>query len=384
MKIIADENIPFVKECFGTIGDVTLMPGRDITAQIVSDSDLLLVRSITPVNAQLLTKSDVRFVGTATIGTDHIDKDYLVDHNIAFASSPGSNANSVAEYVIAALLSVANKHKITLEGKSIGIIGVGNVGSKVEKKVTALGMKPFLNDPPLQRATSDPKYLLLDKLLGCDFISLHTPLTFEGIDKTCHLADEAFFKSLKPDCIFLNTARGAVHDTAALKAAIKSGHLKATVLDVWENEPDIDNELLGLVDISTPHIAGYSFDGKVAGMMMLYDAVCKYFDLQPAKRIKDFLPVPEVPEIEITGDITDDQQIIHQTVQQVYAINRDDFNTREILMTTQKEKAAFFDQLRKNYPIRREFQNTKIKLTAKGIAAKTLADKLTGLGFEVQ
>jgi erythronate-4-phosphate dehydrogenase len=384
MKIIADENIPFVKECFGTIGDVAVMPGRDMTAPIVSDCDILLVRSITPVNARLLAKSNVRFVGTATIGTDHIDKDYLANHDIVFASAFGSSANSVAEYVIAALLSVANRHKITLEGKSIGIIGVGNIGSRVEKKVTALGMKPFLNDPPLQRATSDPKYLLLDKLLDCDFISLHTPLSFEGIDKTYHLADEAFFKSLKPGCIFLNTARGAVHDTAALKAAIKSAHLKAAVLDVWENEPDIDDELLRLVDISTPHIAGYSFDGKVAGMMMLYNAVCRYFDLQAQKTTVDFLPAPDMPEIEIAGDITDSQQIIHRTVQQVYAINTDDFNMREILMVPKEERTAFFNDLRKNYPIRREFQNTKIRLTAECIAAETLADKLTGLGFEVE
>jgi erythronate-4-phosphate dehydrogenase len=384
MKIIADENIPFVKECFGSIGDVTVMPGRDITAENTCDCDVLLVRSITAVNAQLLTKSNVRFVGTATIGTDHIDKDYLVERNIALASASGSNANSVAEYVIAALLSVANKHKITLEGKSIGIIGVGNIGSRVEEKVTALGMKPFLNDPPLQRKTSDPGYLPIKELLDCDFITLHTPLSFEGIDKTYHLADEAFFKSLKPGCIFLNTARGAVHDTTALKAAIKSAHLKATVLDVWENEPDIDDELLRLVDISTPHIAGYSFDGKVAGMMMLCNAVCRHFDLQARKTIADFLPSPEAAEIEITGDITDSQRIICQTVQQVYAINTDDFNMREILMVPKEKRAAFFDELRKNYPIRREFRNTKIKLAAKGIAAKTLAGKLTGLGFEVE
>ena len=213
----------------------------------------------------MLANSKVKFVATATIGFEHVDVDYLKNSNIGFASAPGSNANSVADYIVAALLSVAQKHKITLEGKSIGVVGVGNVGSKVAKKCAALGMIVKLNDPPLSRQTGDAKYRPLNELFDCDFITLHTPLTREGQDKTYHLADDKFFASLKTGCVFINTCRGAVHDTAALKAAIQNKKLGAVILDVWENEPNIDCELLRMVDISTPHIAGYSLDGKIAG-----------------------------------------------------------------------------------------------------------------------
>ena len=382
MKIIIDENIPLAAECFSTIGQVKLLPGREITSAKLTNCDILLVRSITKVNADLLNSSKIRFVGTATIGTDHIDENYLQQNNIGFASAPGSNANSVAEYVIAALLSVANKHKIKLEGMSVGIIGAGNVGSRVEKKVIALGMKPYLNDPPLQRQTGNAKYLPIERLFDCDIITLHTPLTFEGVDKTYHLADEKFFRSLKPGCIFINTARGAVTDTEALKTAIRSGHIKATILDVWENEPNIDNELLRMVDISTQHIAGYSLDGKIAGMMMLYRAVCEYFDIEMTKQIEDFLPDPTVPEIQIAGNIDDEQRIIHETVQQVYAVGRDDFNTREILMVEPSKRGDFFDQLRKDHQIRREFGNTTIAFDLeKNGRFEKLVGKLIGLGF---
>jgi erythronate-4-phosphate dehydrogenase len=190
MKIIADENIPYVAECFSSIGEVEVVPGREITPGVIADVDILLVRSITPVGADLLAGSKVRFVGTATIGFDHMDIEYLSRNNIGFASAPGSNANSAAEYVIAGLLNIAKRYSIDLEGKSIGIIGVGNVGGRVAKKAIALDMKLFLNDPPLQRQTGDSKYLPIEELFGCDFVTLHTPLTFEGEDKTFHLADE--------------------------------------------------------------------------------------------------------------------------------------------------------------------------------------------------
>ena len=216
MKIVADANIPYVEQCFSSIGEVTVFGGREINKDVVSDADILLVRSITPVFADLLTGSNVRFVATATIGFDHVDVDFLRHNAIGFASAPGSNANSAAEYVIAAMLEIAKKHNITLEGKSIGIVGVGNVGSRVEKKCRALGMKVLLNDPPLYRQTDDPKYLQLEQLFDCDFITLHTPLTFDGIDKTFHLADESLFKSLKKDCIFINASRGGVVDSKSL------------------------------------------------------------------------------------------------------------------------------------------------------------------------
>ena len=380
MKIIADANIPFVAECFCSIGDVKVVGGRKITPDVVADADILLVRSITPVGAELLAGSKIRFVGTATIGFDHIDIEYLRRNNIGFASAPGSNANSAAEYVIAGLLEIGQRYHLGLEGKSIGIIGVGNVGSRVAKKCTALGMDVYLNDPPLQRQTGDAKYLPLKELFACDFITLHTPLTFEGIDKTYHLADENFFKSLKQKCVFVNSSRGGVVDSSALKAAIRSGRLKAAVLDVWENEPTIDTELLQMVDIGTPHIAGYSLDGKIAGMIMIYKAACEYFSLEPEFDAEDFLSEPAVPELKVNPNIGNEQEALSGAVRKIYRIEKDDARLRRILDKPAEKRGDFFDSLRKNYPVRREFQNTRIFLEG---SCKSIADKLAGIGFKI-
>jgi len=380
MKIIADANIPFVAECFSSIGEVKVVGGREITPGIVSDADVVLVRSITLVGADLLTGSKVRFVATATIGFDHIDVDFLRWNNIGFASAPGSNANSAAEYVIAGLLEMGRKYDIDLEDKSIGIIGVGNVGSRVAKKCAALGMQIYLNDPPLQRDTGEGKYLPLDELFDCDFITLHTPLTFEGVDKTYHLADEKFFKSLKEKCVFFNASRGGVVDSEALKRTIRSGRLRAVVLDVWENEPNIDIELLEMVDIGTPHIAGYSLDGKITGMIMIYKAVCEYFGLNARFDIEDFLPEPAVRQLRIETSTNNEQDALADAVQKVYNIRADDVRLRRILEKSVEKRGEFFDSLRKNYPIRREFQNTRIVLES---PCKSIADKLAGIGFKI-
>jgi len=380
VKIVADENIPFVKECFSSVGEVTTVSGRAVTSRLVRDADVLLVRSITQVNEALLSGSGVRFVATATIGMEHVDREYLASEGIGFASAPGSNSNSVAEYVTAALLALGKKHKIELAGKRIGVVGVGNVGSKVAMKAAALGMTPVLNDPPLARQTGDGKYRPLSEVCGCDFVTMHTPLTREGVDRTYHLADEAFFSALKPGCFFVNTSRGGVADTAALKRALAGGRLRGAVLDVWENEPNIDGELILKADLSTPHIAGYSFDGKVLGLIMIYRAACAHFGLDVRHDVGDFLPKPPVPTVRIEGSVEDEQAVIHDAVQQVYVINRDDFNTREILLAPREDRGRFFDDLRKNYPTRREFQNT----TVEGAGAESsLGRKLAGIGFRV-
>jgi len=399
MKIVADENIPFVRECFSSIGQVEAVCGRKITPKAVADADVLLVRSVTKVGQELLADSKVKFVATATIGFDHVDINYLQRNNIGFASAPGSNANSAAEYVIAALLEIGQKHKITLEGKSIGVIGVGNVGSRVAKKCAALGMKVKLNDPPLLRQTGDLKYRPIEELLDCDFITLHTPLTFEGIDKTFHLADERFFKELKRGCVFINTSRGGVVDSTALKSAIKTGRLKAVVLDVWENEPNIDLELLEMVDIATPHIAGYSLDGKIAGMMMIYKAACKYFGLQPKYETGDFLPEPAVSELRINPQGHLEQEVLHSVVRKIYSISEDDRKLRQMAGRAPEKRCKFFDGLRKNYPVRREFQNTKVLIATESTEekekvdsrfrgndrakVKTIVEKLAGIGFKM-
>ncbi|MHC4603656.1 MAG: 4-phosphoerythronate dehydrogenase [Planctomycetota bacterium] len=378
MKIVADENIPFVAECFSSIGEVEVVSGREITPGVVADADILLVRSITRVGTDLLAGSAVRFVGTATIGFDHIDTEYLSRNNISFASAPGSNANSAAEYVIAALLNVAQKHNVNIEDRSIGIIGVGNVGSRVAKKCVALGMKVYLNDPPLQRQTGDAKYLPIEELFGCDFITLHTPLTFEGIDRTFHLAGETFFKSLKTGCIFFNASRGGVVDSGALKAAKESERLKAVVLDVWEGEPDIDVELLEMVDIGTPHIAGYSLDGKIAGMIMIYKSACEYFGFSAKYDVEDFMPEAGVPRLEISQKPGTERDVLLSAVEKIYDIKADDIRMRRILEESVEKRVEFFDALRKYYPVRREFQNTRVIVNNKN---SILAKKLKGIGF---
>ena len=379
MKIVADANIPFVSECFSSIGEVMVVGGREITPSVVADADALLVRSITSVGEELLAGSKVRFVGTATIGFDHIDIDFLRRNNIGFASAPGSNANSAAEYVISGLLDIGQRYALDLEDKSIGIIGVGNVGSRVAKKCAAMGMDVCLNDPPLQRQTGDAKYLPLERLFDCDFITFHTPLTFEGQDKTYHLADEKFFKSLKERCVFVNASRGGVVDSSALKSAIRSGRLRAVVLDVWENEPDIDTELLKMVDLGTPHIAGYSLDGKIAGMIMIYKAACEYFAVEPKFDLKDFLPEPAVPELKVNPNIANDQDALLSAVQKIYRVDKDDTRLRRVLDKPAEDRGEHFDSLRKNYPVRREFQNTRVLIKDTN---STLAKKLIGIGFK--
>jgi erythronate-4-phosphate dehydrogenase len=310
-KIIADENIPCAREAFSHLGEVRLLPGRAITRESLLDADLLLVRSITPVNAKLLQNTAVRFVGTATIGTDHVDTAYLERQNIAFASATGSNANSVAEYVVAALVHRAIKHGLSLASLTLGVVGVGHVGSRVEKMATALGMRVRLNDPPLARQTHDPQYLPLDALMEADVITLHTPLAREGEDATFHLFDATRLQAMKCGSMLINTSRGAVVDNAALKTALQSGHLAAAILDVWENEPDIDVELLRLVEIGTPHIAGYSLDGKLNGTHQIYLAACEFIGVAPQWRLESALPpvrqplialpLPDILPLTITG-----------------------------------------------------------------------------------
>ncbi|OQA01645.1 MAG: Erythronate-4-phosphate dehydrogenase [Planctomycetes bacterium ADurb.Bin401] len=373
MKIIADENIPFVKECFISTGDVATVHGRKISKDILRDADALLVRSITKVNKDLLEGTNIKFVATATIGFEHIDIEYLKSKNIGFASAPGSNANSVAEYVTSALLNLAEKYNFDISKKSIGIVGVGNVGSRVEKKAKALRMKVVLNDPPLQRQTGDKKYSPLKEIFDCDIVTLHTPLTREGIDKTYHLADDEFYAKLKNGAIFFNTCRGSVHETAALKKTIISKKLTACVLDVWENEPDIDLELLDIVDFGTPHIAGYSYDGKVIGMIMIYQAFCRFFGLEAKFTEHDFLPPPKISEIIIQK--TEKNPLLF-AVNSLYDIRKDDENLRKIKNEPADKRGLYFDSLRKNYHVRREFPNTKIVN-----ADEEVVNILEGIGY---
>jgi len=242
-------------------------------------------------------------------------------------------------------------------------------------------MRVLRNDPPRQRQTGDPQYVPFEALYDCDFLTLHTPLTREGTDRTFHLADARLFSSLKPGAVFLNASRGAVTDSQALKAAIQAGQLRAVVLDVWEKEPRIDTELLEMVDLGTPHIAGYSFDGKVAGMIMIYQSLCRHFGLSPRFDITDFLPEAEVPRLQIDTANVSDEELLARAVERIYSVRRDDGNLRGVVQQPSAQRARFFDDLRKHYPVRREFQNTTVALDKARVG---LLCKLQGLGFQVK
>ena len=291
MKIICATNMPLVMEAFSSLGEARILEGRDITAADVKDVEILALRSTTRVNRELLEGSRVRFVGTATIGTDHLDLEYFKQAGIQWCFAPGCNANSVSEYVTAALLALGERHGITLAGKTLGVIGVGNVGSRVVKKAQALGMRVLMNDPPRERSqksevrsqsttprTLNPDaFVSLDQVLTeADIITVHVPLTKEGKDKTYHLADANFFCKARKGLIFINAARGPVVDTPALLKALDAGQVSHVVLDTWEGEPAYRPDMLARVDIGTPHIAGHSFEGKVMGTVMVYRAACEF------------------------------------------------------------------------------------------------------------
>jgi len=378
---VADENIVYVREAFRHLGRVRVMPGRTMTAASVKDADVLLVRSVTKVNEELLGGSNVKMVATATIGTDHVDQDYLSRSGIAFANAAGSNANSVAEYVIAALLTLAEREPFRLDEKTVGIVGAGNVGSKVSAKCAGLGINVLKNDPPLKELTGSGEYIELDELLASsDIVTLHVPLTVSGRWPTYHMVDQQFLDRLRDGCLLVNTSRGAVVDSSALDRSLESGKIKA-VLDVWENEPDIDPELMPKVALGTAHIAGYSFDGKVNATAMVYNAVCKFLGVEPQWQARTMMPAPAVPLIKIDPTDADEQELLRTVVKRVYDIEADDQRLREILSLPASERGRYFDQLRKHYPRRREFFNTMIEFSSP--PAPALEKKLTSLGFKV-
>jgi len=378
MRILADENIPYVREAFSTLGHVQTIAGRAIAAETLEGVSMLLVRSITKVDRALLEHSSVQFVATATIGEDHIDTAYLAEQGIDFASAPGSNADSVQEYVTAAMLVLAERLQLNLKAMTLGIVGVGNVGKRVLKGAEALGLTCVLNDPPLARETRDPRYRPIEEALACDIVTLHVPLTKEGPDRTHHLADQAFIRHMKPGAILINTARGPVADGAAIKHALDDGHLNACVLDVWESEPNVDIKLLQRVAIGTPHIAGYSFDGKVNGTRQIYEAACRFLRVEPRWDPTPLLPAPECPYLELDGT---DPHALRHAVGAVYDIMRDDAAMRAMSSVPAEDRPRLFDRLRKEYRRRREFFNTRVRVSPPN---PQLEQSLAGIGFTLE
>lgn len=376
LNIIVDENIVFAKEAFGQFGNVNLISGREITNSILKDTDILIIRSITKVDKELLKNTPVKFVGTATIGTDHIDLDYLKKNKITFADAKGCNAYSVAEYLVASLLDLSLRFNFTLKEKSIGIVGFGNVGSKVAKFTNALGMRVLLNDPPLQRAGNNNSFVGLDEILTADIITLHVPLNLSGIDKTYHLFDKKMLLRMNDESILINTSRGAVIKNQELPEIIDIKKLKV-VLDVWENEPEINIDLLNKVVIGTPHIAGYSLEGKINGTKMIFNALADYLKQNISFNFNKEGPTNSLLSFEQSTFMEKD---LDQIVSKIYSIRQDDKRMRKMLNMNREERIKYFDLQRKEYPIRREFNNYRIELKSYDDKIK---DILTNLRFNI-
>lgn len=377
-----DKNNPYVAEAFRDYGDVRVLGTAEFTRETVRDADALVVRSETKVTRELLDGSRVRFVGSATIGTDHVDLDFLKQAGIGFASAPGCNANSVADYVVAALLRHASQHRRGLAGKTLGIVGVGNVGSRVAHRARALAMRVLENDPPRARNERLPHFVSLDEVMEADFVTLHVPLTRQGPDATYHLFDAARIARMKRGSVLLNTARGAVVETAALKEALGSGHLSAALLDVWENEPAIDTDLLKMVELGTSHIAGYSFDGKLNAVRMIHKALGEFYSLKGSWSVPSKLPPPTVEQLTYeTAAGLDVEHALREVVRSCYDIGADDEALRTLLALQPGERVAAFRRLRANYGVRREFLATTVRLVPDHGALRRV---LEAQGFRVE
>ncbi len=378
MKIIADNNIAYADRAAACLGEVEVVDGADLSAERLRDCDILLCRSTRRIDAAMLEGTNVRFVATATIGTDHIDFDYLKEHHIGFASAPGSNANSVSEYVASALLVLAERHGRRLRDMTLGVIGVGNVGSRVVRKAKALGMSVLPNDPPLERETGDIRFRPIEDLMEADVLTVHVPLTREGQDATYHMINEPFLRQMRSGAMLINTSRGAVVDGQALETALSDGRLEAAVLDVWEGEPMIDTDLLAKVDIGTPHIAGYSLDGKANGTKMVVDAACEFLGIETRWDPAADLPPPDVPEIKLDATGLDDEDVVRRAVFALYDVRRDDEELRRI--PTDDTRGDYFRRLRKDYWPRRAFHHTRVEVAG---GSPELEAALAGLGFRV-
>lgn len=375
MKIVCDNKIPFLRGVFEPWAEVVYLPGPETTPGVVRDADAVVTRTRTRCDAALLAGSSVRVVASATIGFDHIDTAWCEAHGILWRNAPGCNSSSVKQYVAAALCTLARRHSLRLDALTLGVVGVGNVGSKVAEAAALLGMRVLLCDPPRARAEGAEGFVDLDTLVAqSDIVTLHVPLLREGEDATWHLFDEARLAAMRPDQFLINSSRGPVVDGAALRAALQAKALRGAVLDVWEGEPEPDRALMELLDIATPHIAGYSADGKANGTRMSVRTVAAVLGLPLADWRPADIPAPAQP-LAFTLDAAgkDRQEVLSEAILYAYDILADDRALR-----AHPER---FEQLRGDYPVRRE--PTAFTLRLQG-GDPALADALAALGFHIQ
>ena len=374
MKIIIDDKIPYIRGAFEGVAEVVYLSGSKTTPEIAKDADAIVTRTRTICNEKLLAGSSVKFIATATIGYDHIDTDFCDVAGIKWTNAPGCNSKSVEQYIASTLMVLAKTRKLDLKDLCIGVVGVGNVGSEVARICDLMGMKVLLNDPPRERAEGSAAFVSLKQVMDkADIITLHVPLNMKGEDATFHLGSGDFFSGLSRKPILINSCRGEVVETNAVKAALKKGQISGFVCDCWENEPDIDLELLAMTEIATPHIAGYSKDGKATGSQMSVQAISQFFNLGLENWQPSGVELPANPVFELDGTGLSEQEIIANAILATYDIRKDDHTFRK--------NTAQFEQLRGDYPTRREFP--AFTIAPKNVSERTL-DILEKLGFNIK
>nr|WP_319400277.1 4-phosphoerythronate dehydrogenase PdxB [uncultured Carboxylicivirga sp.] len=349
MKIIADDKIPFLQGVFENVCEVAYLPGAQITKDILKGADALITRTRTKCNKDSLLDSSVRMIASATIGFDHIDTSWCEQNGINWTNAPGCNAESVKQYVASVFGMLVIDKGWRLKGKKLAVVGVGNVGSRIVKLAEAIGMKVYQVDPPRARKEMDQTFFnLQDIVADMDIITFHTPLNREGEDRTYHLCDEGLLSKMKKTALVINSSRGEVIDGNALKDALQNEQIAEAVLDVWEKEPDIDKELMNKVWLATPHIAGYSLDGKANGTMMSVQAISKFFKLNLDNWEPENIPVPKNADFEIDCEYLSDEQVLAEACVHTYSVKEDNIRLRM--------KVDEFEKQRGNYPLRREFK----------------------------
>ena len=374
MKVIIDDKIPYIKGVLEPFAEVVYLPGNKIMPQIAKYADVLITRTRTFCNKELLEGSRVKFIATTTVGYDHIDTEYCKNAGIEWTNAPGCNAESVNQYTVAALLKWSMRKRLDLTGKTIGIVGAGNIGSRVAKTCETIGMRVLLNDPPRARREGADNFVSIEKIRQeADIITFHTPLIMKGEDATFHMVDESFLQNLNKKPLLINSCRGEVFGTEAVFNALKTNDISGVILDCWENEPDINLELLNIVEIGTPHIAGCSRDGKANGTTMSIQAISRFFNLGIDNWKLENIELPENTVVEIDGNRQNEYSILAEAILSTYDIEADD----EML----RKSSHLFEKFRGDYPIRREFATYTVK--AKNIEEKTLV-KLKTLGFNIE
>jgi erythronate-4-phosphate dehydrogenase len=367
-RFLADADIPLAQEALSRYGPVRVLSGRAIDRAACRHADALIVRSVSRVDASTLSDTPVRFVGTATAGVDHVDVDYLTRREIRFAFAPGSNAESVVEWVIASLLAMGGG---IIRGRVVGVVGVGHVGGALVPRLRALGARVLPCDPPLADAAEagrQPHEFVsyADVLEEADVITFHTPLTFDGPHPTFHLLGMEELRATRPGVWVLNSSRGAVVDGEALEASIRSGHVVGAAVDVWENEPTPESTLIEVVDIATPHIAGYSYDAKVAGAAMMEEAVRAWLVDEGLALPPAFDWVAASPEADLVLDAppADDPARLDLLVRGAYDIRADDARFRSAMLDPardRRERGNAFAELRRLYPTRRSWRFHRVR-----------------------